>query len=144
MVLMGMTPYGGTDHFAGGEGKDSYILYKAEGLKMIENYPEVEIEDTMSLLHLNSTDVCVFLLDNDLYLQVDKHNLALAFYHGQYLTVMVINWKVGEKYRHLNFTTNCGKHSLYKFRMQQEHLVIESNNFTSNINVQFSQQLYSL
>ena len=33
--------------------------------------------------------------------------------------------------------------SLIKFRIQQKHFVVESNNFTSNINVQFFQQLYS-
>lgn len=94
--------HGGDDQLSGGEGKDLYILYQASGLKLIDNYADDEIEDTLSLPHVNSTDVCIFLLDNDLYFQVDTSNLASALFSGQYLTVMVINWKVSEKYRHLS------------------------------------------
>ena len=74
-----------------------YLLYKSSGLKVIDNYAEDEIEDTLSLFHLNSTNVCIFLVGNDLYLQVDYSNLASAFFHGRHLTVIVINWKVSEK-----------------------------------------------
>ena len=98
--------YDGNDQLAGGEGKDLYLLYKSSGLKVIDNYAEDEIEDTLSLFHLNSTNVCIFLVGNDLYLQVDNSNLASAFFHGRHLTVIVINWKVGEKNRHLKVVFN--------------------------------------
>ena len=74
--------YGGNDILVGGEGRDLYIFYKALGLKVIDNYAEDETEDTLSLLHLNSVDICVFLVGNHLYLQVDKSNLASALFHG--------------------------------------------------------------
>ena len=98
--------YDGNDQLVGGEGKDLYLLNKFSGLKVIENYAEDVIEDTLSLFHLNSTDVCVFLVGNDLYLQVDKSNLASALFHGRHLTVIVINWNVGEKNRHLKVVFN--------------------------------------
>ena len=62
--------YDGNDQLVGGEGRDLYLLYKSLGLKVIDNYAEDVIKDTLSLFHLNSTDVCVFLVGNDLYLQV--------------------------------------------------------------------------
>ena len=98
--------YDGDDQLVGGEGKDLYVLYKFAGLKVIDNYAEDKIEDTLFLFHLGSTDVCVFLVGNDLYLQVDKSNLASALFHGRYLTVIVINWKVGEKNRHQKVVFN--------------------------------------
>ena len=96
----------GDDLLVGGEGKDLYVLNKSSGLKVIDNYAEEEMEDTLSLFHLNSTDVCVFLVGNDLYLQVDKLNLTPALVHGRHLTVIVINWKVSEKNRHLKVVFN--------------------------------------
>ena len=92
---------GGDDKLVGGEGKDLYLLYKAWGLKIIDNYADDEIEDTLSLAHLNSADVCVYLVGNDLHLQVDTSNLASVLFHGELLTVIIGNWKVSAKYRHL-------------------------------------------
>ena len=96
-----LTPHGGVDKLVGGEGKDSYLLYKASGLKIIDNYAEDEVEDTLSLVHLNSLDVCIFLVGNDLHLQVDKSDLASVLYHGEPLAVIIRNWYVNSKYRHL-------------------------------------------
>ena len=96
----------GDDVLVGGEGKNLYLLYRSSGLKVIDNYAKDEVEDTLSLFHLNSTDVCIFLLGNDLYLQVDKSNLASALFRGRHLTVIVINWKVSEKNRHLKAVFN--------------------------------------
>ena len=75
-----LTPHGGVYKLVGGEGKDFYLLYKASGLKIIDNYAEDEIEDTLSLVHLNSLGVCIFLVGNDLHLQVDKSALASVLY----------------------------------------------------------------
>ena len=66
-----LAPLGGDDKLVGGEGKDLYLLYKASGLKIIDNYANDSIEDTLSLAHLNSTDVCIFLVGDDLHLQAD-------------------------------------------------------------------------
>ena len=101
-----LVAYDGNDQLNGGEGEDLYLLYKPSGLKVIDNYAEDGVEDTISLFHLNSTDVCVFLVDDDLYLQVDKLHLASALFHGQHLTVIVVNWNVGEKNRHLKVVFN--------------------------------------
>ncbi|XP_078357676.1 uncharacterized protein LOC144642570 [Oculina patagonica] len=92
---------GGDDKLVGGEGRDLYLLYKAWGLKIIDNYADDEIEDTLSLAHLNSSDVCVFLVGNDLHLQVDSSNLASVLFHGELLSVIIRNWNVSAKYRHL-------------------------------------------
>ena len=96
-----LAPHGGVDKLVGGEGKDSYLLYKASGLKIIDNYADDEIEDTLSLVHLNSADVCIFLVGDDLYLQADKSNLASVLYYGERLSVVIRSWNVNAKYRHL-------------------------------------------
>jgi len=97
---------GGDDKLVGGEGKDLYLLYKASGLKIIDNYANDEIEDTLSLAHLNSTDICIYLVGNDLHLQVDESNLASVLFYGELLTVIIRNWKVSVKYRHLKVLFN--------------------------------------
>ena len=97
---------GGDDKLVGGEGKDLYLLYKTSGLKIIDNYANDEIEDTLSLVPLNSTDACIFLVGNDLHLQIDKSSLASVLFHGDLLTVIVTNWNVGTKYRHLKVLFN--------------------------------------
>ena len=101
-----LTPLGGDDKLVGGEGKDLYLLYKASGLKIIDNYANDSIEDTLSLAHLNSTDVCIFLVGNDLHLQTDRSNLASVLFHGELLTVIITNWNVNTKYRHLTVLFN--------------------------------------
>ena len=97
-----LAPHGGADKLVGGEGQDSYLLYKAFGLKVIDNYADDEVKDTLSLVDLNSTDVCIFLVGNDLHLQIEKTNLASVFYHGENLAVIIKNWYLNAKYRHLN------------------------------------------
>ena len=92
---------GGDDKLVGGEGEDFYLLYKAWGLKVIDNYANDTIVDTLSLVHLNSTDVCIFLVGNDLHLQVNTSTLASVLFHGELLTVIITNWNVSENYRHL-------------------------------------------
>ena len=106
---------GGDDKLVGGEGEDFYLLYKALGLKVIDNYANDTIVNTLSLVHLNSTDVCIFLVGNHLHLQVDTSNLASVLFHGELLTVIITNWNVSENYRHLkvHLVTLCGKDSLY-------------------------------
>jgi Ca2+-binding RTX toxin-like protein len=97
---------GGDDLLVGGEGKDLYILHQASGVKVIDNYAEDEVEDTLSLLYFNSADLCVFLVGNDLHLQVAMTNVASALYHGRHLSITMINWKVSEKYRHMKIAFN--------------------------------------
>ena len=96
-----LTPHGGVDELIGGEGKDLYLLYKASGLKIIDNYADDEVEDTLSLVHLNSTDVCIFLIGDDLHLQIDKSNLGSVIFDDDPLAVIIRNWFVDAKYRHL-------------------------------------------
>ena len=96
-----LTPHGGVDELVGGEGKDLYLLYKASGLKVIDNYADDVVEDTLSLVHLNSTDVCIFLVGDDLHLQVDKSNLGSVIFDDNPLAVIIRNWYVNAKYRHL-------------------------------------------
>ena len=96
-----LTPHGGVDELVGGEGKDLYLLYKASGLKIIDNYADDEVEDTLSLVHLNSTDVCIFLIGDDLHLQIDKSNLGSVIFDDDPLAVIIRNWYVNAKYRHL-------------------------------------------
>ena len=98
--------HGGNDKLVGGEGDDLYLLYQASGLKIIDNYADDEIEDTLSLVHLNSTDVCVFLVDDDLHLQAGDLDLAAELFHGQHLTVIIQNWNVNTKYKHLTIVFN--------------------------------------
>ena len=96
-----LTPHGGVDELIGGEGKDLYLLYKASGLKIIDNYADDEVEDTLSFVHLNSTDVCIFLIGDDLHLQIDKSNLGSVIFDDDPLAVIIRNWYVDAKYRHL-------------------------------------------
>lgn len=98
--------HGGNDKLVGGEGNDLYLLYQASGLKIIDNYADDEIEDTLSLVHLNSTDVCIFLVDNDLHIQAVDLGLAAELLHGQRLTVVIQNWNVNTKYKHLSIVFN--------------------------------------
>lgn len=98
--------HGGNDKLVGGEGNDLYLLYQASGLKIIDNYADDEIEDTLSLVHLNSTDVCIFLVDNDLHIQAVDLGLAAELLHGQRLTVVIQNWNVHAKYKHLSIVFN--------------------------------------
>ncbi|CAB3988828.1 iron-regulated -like [Paramuricea clavata] len=97
---------GGDDLLVGGEEKDLYILHQASGIKVIDNYAEDEVEDTLSLLYFNSVDLCAFLVGNDLHLQVAMTNVASALYHGRHLAITMINWKVSEKYRHMKIAFN--------------------------------------
>lgn len=97
---------GGDDKLVGGEGKDLYLLYMASGVKIIDNYANDELEDTLSLAHLNSTDICIYLVGNDLHLQVDESNLASVLFYGELLTVIIRNWNVSAKYKHLKVLFN--------------------------------------
>ena len=97
-----LTAHGGNDKLVGGEGDDLYLLYQAWGIKIIDNYADDEIEDILSLVHLNSTDVCLFLEGNDLHVQVYKLDLAEQLFHSQLLTVIIQNWNVDAKYKHLS------------------------------------------
>ena len=101
-----LVAHGGNDKLVGGEGDDLYLLYQASGIKIIDNYADDEIEDTLSLVHLNSTDVCVFLVDDDLHLQAGDLDLAAELFHGQLLTVIIQNWNVSAKYKHLSIVFN--------------------------------------
>lgn len=94
--------HGGNDKLVGGEGDDMYLLYRAWGIKVIDNYADDEAEDILSLINLNSTNVCVFLLDDDLHLQVRDLDLAAELFHSQSLTVIIQNWNVSAKYKHLS------------------------------------------
>ena len=98
--------HGGNDKFVGGEGRDLYILYQASGLKIIDNFADDEIEDVLSLAHLNSSEVCLFLVGDDLHLQVSDLDLAAELFHGQLLTVIIQNWNVSAKYKHLSMVFN--------------------------------------
>ena len=93
--------HGGSDKLVGGNGKDLYLLFKASGLKIIDNYAQDEVEDTLSLVHLSSTEVCAFLVGNDLHLQVVETGLSPVLFHGEHLTVVIANWKLSSKNRHL-------------------------------------------
>ena len=101
-----LSPHGGNDKLVGGEGKDLYLLYNAWGLKIIDNFANDQTEDTLSLAHLNSADACVFLLGDDLYIQIDKSTLASVLFHGRRLTVIIKNWNVSAKYSHLKVLFN--------------------------------------
>ena len=97
-----LTAHGGNDKLVGGEGGDLYLLYQAWGVKIIDNYADDESEDILSLVHLNSTDVCLFLEGDDLHVQVYKLDLAEKLFHSQLLTVIIQNWNVNAKYKHLS------------------------------------------
>ena len=97
---------GGDDKLVGGEGKDLYLLYMVSGVKIIDNYANDELEDTLSLAHLNFTDICIYLVGNDLHLQVDESNLASVLFYGELLTVIIRNWNVSAKYKHLKVLFN--------------------------------------
>ena len=98
--------HGRTDKLIGGEGKDSYDLSKASGLKVIDNLADDEKEDTLYLVDFNADDVRLFLIGNDLYLQIEKTTFSSVLYHGDQLPVVIQNWAVSSKYKHLK---NCIK-----------------------------------
>ena len=93
--------HGGTDKLVGGEGKDSYVLSKASGIKVIDNLADDEKEDTLYLIDFNADDVCLFLIGNDLYLQIEKTTFSSVLDHGDELTIVIQNWAVSSKYKHL-------------------------------------------
>ena len=110
---------GGDDKLVGGKGRDWFILHKSSGLKVIDNYAEDEVVDTISLVHLMSTKVCVFLVGNDLHLQMDNSNLASVLFYAQPLTVIISNWKVpSTNTLRLHLRTGCGKDLLYQVSLQ--------------------------
>jgi len=101
-----LAPLGGADKLVGGEGEDLYLLDKASGLKIIDNYADDKVEDTLSLTHLNSTNVCIFLVGDDLHIQDNTSDLASVLFHGELLTVIISNWNVNETYKHLKVLFN--------------------------------------
>ena len=94
--------HGGTDKLVGGEGKDIYILSKSWGIKVIDNFANDREEDTLYLIDVNVDDVCLFRIGNDLYLQTEKTTFSSVLYHGYQLTIVIQNWAVSSKYKHLN------------------------------------------
>ncbi|XP_068680311.1 uncharacterized protein [Montipora foliosa] len=101
-----LIPQGGNDKLVGGEGDDLYLLYQAWGIKIIDNYADDEVEDVLSLVHLNSTEVCLFLVENDLHVQVVDLDLTAELFHSQLLTVIIQNWNVNSTYKHLSIVFN--------------------------------------
>jgi len=78
-----------------------YVLSKASGIKVIDNFANDGKEDTLYLIDFNADDVCPFLIGNDLYLQIEKTTFSSVLYHGHQLTIVIQNWAVSSKYRHL-------------------------------------------
>ena len=101
-----LIPQGGNDKLVGGEGDDLYLLYQAWGIKIIDNYADDEVEDVLSLVHLNSTEVCLFFVENDLHVQVVDLDLTAKLFHSQLLTVIIQNWNVNSTYKHLSIVFN--------------------------------------
>jgi len=94
--------HGGTDKLVGGEGKDIYILSKSWGIKVIDNFANDREEDKLYLIDVNADDVCLFRIGNDLYLQIEKTTFSSVLYHGYQLTIVIQNWAVSSKYKHLS------------------------------------------
>lgn len=93
---------GGNDQLVGGEGSDRYILDHAYGIKVIDNFALYKQKDTLSLSRINSKDICVFLVDKDLYLQVQQPSFEQLLYQNTNLTVVVSNWGTDDRFRHLS------------------------------------------
>ena len=129
--------HGGTDMLVGGEGKDLYVLSKAWGIKVIDNFANDRKEDTLYLIDFNTDDVCPFLIGNDLYLQIEKTTFSSVLYHGYQLTIVIQNWAVGSKYQHLKIVLKDVVWSSYVLHRVREkfdeldtkvkHIATESN-----------------
>ena len=110
---------GGNDQLVGGEGSDRYILDHAYGIKVIDNFAQHKEKDTLSLSRINSKDICVFLVDKDLYLQVQKPSIEQLLYQNTKLTVVVSNWDTDDRFRHLSIlfkNTYWPSHALEEIR----------------------------
>lgn len=93
---------GGSDKLVGGEGADRYILGKSAGVKLIDNYADDLVKDTLSLIEVSSSEACVFFIAKDLYIHIPKSYASSMLYHGdQGLTVILENWRIDRKCRHL-------------------------------------------
>ena len=129
--------HGGTDKLVGGEGKDLYVLSKASGIKVIDNFANDRKEDTLYLINFNADDVCPFLIGNDLYLQIEKTTFSSVLYHGHQLTIVIQNWAVSSKYKHLKIVLKNIVWSSYvlhrvrkkfdKLDTMVKHIATESN-----------------
>lgn len=129
--------HGGIDMLVGGEGRDRYVLSKASGIKVIDNFANDEEEDTLYLIYFNADEVCPFLIGKDLYLQIDKTTFSSVLYHGLQLTIVIQNWGVSSKYKHLKIAFKDTVWSSYvlwrvKRKLEQldtkvQHIAIEPN-----------------
>ena len=129
--------HGGIDKLVGGEGSDCYVLSKASGIKVIDNFANDEEEDTLYLIYFNADEVCPFLIGKDLYLQIDKTTLSSVLYHGLSLTIVIQNWGVSSKYKHLKIAfkdTVWSSYMLWRVKRKFEqldtkvqHIAIEPN-----------------
>lgn len=127
----------GIDKLVGGEGNDCYVLSKTSGIKVIDNFANDEEEDTLYLIYFNADEVCPFLIGKDLYLQIDKTTFSSVLYRGLNLTIVIQNWGVSSKYKHLKIAfkdTVWSSYVMWRARRKFEqldskvqHIAIEPN-----------------
>ncbi|XP_077307303.1 uncharacterized protein LOC143927196 [Lithobates pipiens] len=96
-------PMGGYDVLHGGEGKDVYNLIDATGTKMINNFAMDGKED---LVYIDNSDT----LEIKQLRSNDDHEMS--FYYSTEpdarLRVVIKNWYISEKHRHLRLFRNGG------------------------------------
>ena len=130
---------GGNDKLFGGSGKDRYIVENAYGKKMIDNYADDLQEDTLSLPSIMESQVCPFLIGDNLHLQITKLTVSSVLYQkGRNLTIIVANWGNGNKYRHLKVVfkdTIWTSYALVKIKHQLPQIGDVVTNVVENSNL---------
>lgn len=111
--------------------------YKSLGIKVIDNFANDEKEDTLYLTYSNADEICPFLIGKDLYLQIDKTTLSSVLYNRLNLTIVIQNWGVSSKYKHLKIAFKDTVWSNYVLRRVErnfeqldtkvKHIAIEPN-----------------
>ena len=88
----------GQDRLTGGEGLDGYVMHEGDSIDIIDNYAYDE-----------ETDLLLFPVDyDDVVVEPSGNNLRIHSKNPGHVEAILLNWKFGPRYQHLQVKTQDG------------------------------------
>ena len=88
----------GRDHLTGGEGLDGYVMHEGDSIDIINNFAYDE-----------ETDLLLFPVDyDDVVVEPSGNNLRIHSKNPGHVEAIILNWKLGPRYQHLQAKTQDG------------------------------------
>jgi Ca2+-binding RTX toxin-like protein len=113
-------PLKGHDYLFGGEGKDTFDLSEANGIKTIDNYAKDEIEDIFHITSLLLRHMCPLRYNMSLYLSFQNET-------SERLDLILFDWYEGNNYQHAKFELKDTTLNSEKFlKLNNEQLIVQT------------------